>query len=179
MRGGPAWVGGKLLEGGRQPGGRGEPVGHFEFEMASALPRDKLFAWYTDFSESDSELSQKYGNGSLLARSVRRTDDGHIICEQRLKIGRMEIPGQIRVTLHPENYTYEAELHFGNLVEQKRLYEFREKDGGTLVHVKVDYTPKARFIKLLNAIGMYKRIDLKESRRTMAGYFKAAEAELL
>ena len=153
-------------------------MGHFEFEMASKLPREKLFAWYTDFSEKDSELSHKYGSGSLLARSVRHTDDGHIICEQRLKIGRMEIPGQIRITLHPENFTYEAELDFGNLVSQQRLYAFREHGGGTMLHVKVDYTPKAPLIKFLNAIGMYKRIDHKESRRTMDGYFKAAEAEL-
>jgi hypothetical protein len=146
--------------------------------MASPLPRDKLFAWYTDFSEHDSELSKKYANGSLLARSVRHTDDGHIICEQRLKIGRTEIPGQIRITLHPEAFNYDAELEFGNLVTQKRLYEFLEKDGGTVLHVKVDYTPKSRLIKFLNVIGVYKRIDLKESRRTMAGYFKAAEAEL-
>lgn len=146
--------------------------------MASKLPREALFAWYTDFSEKDSELSQKYGNGALLARSVRRTDVGHIICEQRLKIGRMEIPGQIRITLHPENLTYEAELEMGKLVSQKRLYEFRDNAGGTMVHVKVDYTPKSPLIKILNAIGLYKRIDLKESRKTMGSYFKAAEAEL-
>jgi hypothetical protein len=158
--------------------GPGTSVGHFEFEMASPLPPERLFAWYTDFSEHDSELSQKYGNGSLLARSVRRTDDGHIICEQRLKIGRMEIPGQIRITLHPENLTYDAELDFGALVSQKRHYSFKPHNGGTMLHVRVEYTPKARLIKFLNAIGMYKRIDLKESRRTMAGYFKAAEAEI-
>ena len=153
-------------------------MGHFEFEMESPLPRDKLYAWYTDFSEQDSELSQKYGNGTLLARHVRRTDDGHIICEQRLKIGRLEIPGQIRVLLHPENFTYDAELDFGNIVHQNRQYIFLEKDGHTLVRVKVEYTPKAWFVKALNAVGMYKRIDLRESRRTMDGYFKAAEAEI-
>jgi hypothetical protein len=153
-------------------------MGHFEFEMRSAISCEKLFPWYTDFSEHDAALSQKYGNGSLLARSVRHTDDGHIICEQRFKIGRMEIPGQVRLTLHPEKLTYEAELDIGELVSQKRLYEFREDAGGTMVHVKVDYTPKAPFVRFANAIGMYKRIDLKESRRTMDGYFKAAEAEL-
>jgi hypothetical protein len=168
----------KPLKGDAVDGPRGVGAGHFEFEMASPLPREKLFAWYTDFSEEDSELSKTYANGSLLARSVRHTDDGHIICEQRMKIGRMEMPGQARIVLHPGEFNYDAELEIGNLVTQKRLYEFLEKDGGTVLHVKVDYTPKAMFVKFLDAIGMYKRIDRKESLRTMAGYFKAAEAEL-
>lgn len=152
-------------------------MGHFEFEMASTLPPDRLFAWYTDFSEADAAINKTYGNGSLIARQVRRTDDGHIICEQRMKIGRMEIPAQYRITLHPENLTYDAEMEMGNLVTQRRHYEFRKHDGGTMLHVTVDYQPKAGLVKFLNAIGMYKRIDLRESRRTMAGYFKAAEAE--
>lgn len=153
-------------------------MGHFEFEMASPIPREKLFPWYTDFSEADADLSRRFADGSLLARQVRRTDDGHIVCEQRMKIGRMEIPAQYRITIHPENFTYEAEMEIGNLVHQKRLYEFREHQGGTLLHVKVDYTPKSGLVKFLNAIGMYKRIDLRESRKTTTGYFKAALAEL-
>lgn len=153
-------------------------MGHFEFEMASRLAPDKLFAWYTDFSPQDAGINKKYGDGSLVARDIRHTDDGHILCEQRMMIGRSEVPAQYRITLHPENLTYEAEMEIGNLVSQKRLYEFKPSGGGSLVHVKVDYSPKAGLVKLLNALGLYKRIDRKMSRGTMAAYIKAAEAEL-
>lgn len=146
--------------------------------MASTLPREKLFPWYTDFSEADADLNRKFSDGSLVQRQVRRTDDGHILCEQRMKIGRSEVPAQYRITIHPENFTYDAEMEIGNLVSQKRHYEFRDKDGATLVHVKVDYTPKAGLVKFLNAVGLYKPIDRRASRRTMAGYFRAAEAEI-
>jgi hypothetical protein len=153
-------------------------MGHFEFEMPSKLPPDRLFAWYTDFSPQDAGINKQYGDGSLIARGIRKTDDGHIICEQRMKIGRSEVPAQYRITLHPENLTYEAEMEIGNLVSQKRLYEFRAREDGSLVHVKIDYTPKAGLVKVLNALGLYKRIDRRMSRGTMAAYIKAAEAEL-
>src|SRR5689334_18075864 len=146
--------------------------------MASPLPREKLFPWYTDFSDHDVDLSRKFSDGSLLARQVRRTDDNHVICEQRMKIGRMEIPAQYRITIHPENFTYDAEMDLGNLASEKRLYEFRDSGGGTMLRVKVDYTPKAGFVKFLNAIGLYKWFGRRSSRKTMAGYFRAAEAEL-
>jgi hypothetical protein len=146
--------------------------------MASTLPPEKLFPWYTDFSEADADLSRKFADGSLIARQARRTDDGHVIVEQRMKIGRSAVPAQYRITLHPENLTYEAEMEIGNLVSQKRLYEFRDATGGTLVHVRVDYTPRAGLVKFLNAVGLYKPIDRRMSRRTMAGYLRAAEAEL-
>jgi hypothetical protein len=154
-------------------------MGHFEFEMASRLPAEKLYAWYTDFSAEDADLSRKFADGSLVARQVRSTDDGHIICEQRMKIGRSEVPAQYRITKHPENLTYEAEMEIGNLVAQKRLYEFRPRRDGSLIHVKVDYTPKSGLVRFLNAVGLYKRIDRRMSRGTMGGYIKAAEAELM
>jgi len=153
-------------------------MGHFEFEMPSKLAPAKLFAWYTDFSPQDAGINKQYGDGSLIARDIRKTDDGHIICEQRMRIGRSEVPAQYRITLHPENLTYEAEMEIGNLVSQKRLYEFRQREGGSLIHVKIDYTPKAGIVKLLNALGLYKRIDRRMSRGTMGSYIKAAEAEL-
>jgi len=154
-------------------------MGHLEFEMPSRLPADKLFGWYTDFSPQDAGINKQYGDGSLIARDIRKTDDGHIICEQRMRIGRSEVPAQYRITLHPENLTYEAEMEIGNLVSQKRFYEFLPRGGGSLIHVKVDYTPKAGLVRLLNAVGLYKRIDRRLSRGTMGAYIKAAEAELM
>jgi len=146
--------------------------------MPSRLPPDQLYEWYTDFSAEDADLSQKFADGSLIQRQVRNTDDGHIICEQTMRIGRSKVPAQYRITKHPESLSYDAEMEIGNLVSQKRLYEFLPGPEGPRIHVKVDYSPKAGLVKLLNTFGLYKRIDRRMSRGTMGGYIKAAEAEL-
>lgn len=154
-------------------------MGTFTIEERCAVPRDRLYPWYTDFSGKDAEIMARYGTGSLLERRVERTDDRRFVLRQKMKVMGRTVPATIRIEKRPEAFAYDAHLEFGALAAQDRRYTFLEHDGGTLLRMEVDYTPIARFVRFLDAVGFLRRLDMKESRATTVGYLRAAEAELL
>ncbi len=154
-------------------------MGKFTIEETTRVPRDELYAWYTDFSPRDVDLIREFGTGSLLERNVERLDERRFVLRQRLKVMGRTIPTTVRIEMHPNEFAYDAHLEFGKLASQQRRYTFLEKDGGALLRMEVQYTPIARSVRFLDAIGLLRRLDLRESRRATRGFLRAAEAELL
>lgn len=154
-------------------------MGRFTIEERCRVPRDRLFAWYTDFSGQDADLIRRFGNGSLVERSVERLDDRHVVLRQRLKVLGRTIPTTVRIETRPQEFAYEAHLDFGALASQDRRYTFLERGGGTVLHMEVEYTARSRLVRFLDRIGFLRRLDMRESRRTTVSYLRAAEAELL
>ncbi len=157
----------------------GEGMGHFTIEESCRVPRDRLFAWYTDFSGRDADLIRRFGDGSLIERKVERVDERHVVLHQRLRVLGRTVPATIRVETHPEEFAYDAHLDFGGMASQDRRYSFREEDGRTVLHMEVEYRAHSRLVKLMDFVGYLRRLDMKESRRTTQSYLRAAEAALL
>jgi len=154
-------------------------LGKFSYEaIAKGVPKDKLFQWYTDFSPEDVEIMKRRGEGRLLSRNVTREGNKLHIENEHLMRGKVR-KSTAEAVLHPEDYTYDITSTMPGMIEDKRHYRFTEVPGqGTRIRFESNYRTFGFGMKLMDSLGLLKRLIVKGSQRTLDAYVAEAEEQL-
>jgi hypothetical protein len=150
-------------------------LGHWTLEkMAKGVPAGQLFQWWTDFSSEDPEILKKRGVNNLASRQATREGNTvHVENDTIAPMGR-HIKFVFDAYLHPESLSFETKGGVPGMVQETTHYTFTEVPGvGTKISVEQSYTPLRTSFKILDALGIAKRM----ARRTVNQHANALIAE--
>lgn len=146
--------------------------------VAKGVAREKLFAWYTDYSPEDVDIMKRRGDGRLLSRVCTR--DGNKLHVENEGRGLRGKPMKFfyDAVLHPEDYTYDIHISVPGMMESDRHYTFTQEPEGARVAYEDNTHAIGRMWKFLAAIGIGDRVGAWASKRTLRAYVAEAESEL-
>lgn len=149
-------------------------MGHWKLEkMAKGVPAQQLFQWWTDFSSEDPEILKKRGINNVASRQATREGNKVHVESDTIVMGR-HINFVFDAYLHPETLSSETKGGIPGMVEETTHYTFTEIPGvGTKISVEQSYTPLRTSFKILDALGIAKRM----ARRTVNQHSNALIAE--
>ncbi len=149
--------------------------------LARNCPRDKFYAWYTDFGSEDPEIIDRYKqatSGKMLTRRLISREGNRLQVETVYDFMGRKIKGEIDITLTPENYTYTAVIVVANMFEDHRNYQFTETPEGTKITTQGVYRARSLIMKIADTLGLLKPIYVKDSQGITDALCRAAEVEL-
>lgn len=149
--------------------------------LARNCPRDKFYAWYTDFSSEDPEIIDRHKeptSGRMLSRKLVSRDGNKLRVETVYQFFGRKMKGDMEIVLSPHDFTYKAFVVVAGMFEDHRSYHFFETPEGTKVVMEGSYRAKSLGMKVFDTFGLLKSMYVKDSKGVTDALCRAAEIEL-
>ena len=149
--------------------------------LARNCPRDKFYAWYTDFASEDPEIIARHKeptSGRMLTRKLVSRDGNKLRVETVYQFFGRKMRGDMDIVLSPDDFTYKAVVVVAGMFEDHRSYHFLETPEGTRVVMDGSYRARGLGMKVFDALGLLKSMYVKDSKGVTDALCKAAEIEL-
>lgn len=149
--------------------------------LARNCPRDKFYAWYTDFASEDPEIIERHKkptSGKMLSRKLISREGNKLRVETVYQFFGRKMRGDMDIVLSPRDFTYKAVVVVARMFEDHRSYRFLETVEGTKVVMEGSYRAKSPGMKLFDALGLLKSMYVKDSKGVTDALCRAAEIEL-